>query len=106
MLGNGSVNHRFFSKDGRSTLEVFIFQVVDWKTVPHGICKWPLCDRAQLWIFYLNLFRSPNAKMTPVHTFEAIQMYPVSVQEKQLLLGTAVGICIKKSSGGYLNIFF
>lgn len=43
--------------------------MVGWKTVPHGICKWPLCDRAQLWIFYLNIFRSPNAKMTPAHTF-------------------------------------
>lgn len=62
-----------FSKDGRSTLEVFIFQMVDWKTVPHGICKWPLCDRAQLWMFYLNIFRSPNAKMTPVHTFEVFR---------------------------------
>lgn len=79
--------------------------MVGWKTVAHGICKWPLCDRAQLRIFYLNIFGSPNAKMTPAHAFEVIKMYPVSLQEKQLLLGTAVGICIKKPSGGYLNLF-
>lgn len=53
-----------------------------------------------IWI-YLDL----NAKMTPAHAFEVIKMYPVSLQEKQLLLGTAVGICIKKPSGGYLNLF-
>lgn len=94
-----------FSKDGRSTLKVFIFQRVGWKTAAHGICKCPLCDRAQLWLFYLNIFGAPNAKMTPAHTFEAIKTYPVSLQEKQLLLGTAVGICIKNSSGGYLNNF-
>lgn len=79
--------------------------MLGWKTVSHGICKWPLCDRAQLWIFYLNIFGSPNAKMTPAHAFEVIKMYSVSLQEKQLLLGTAVGICIKKPSGLFESFF-
>lgn len=95
-----------FSKHGRSTLGDIYFSD-GWleKCGLWNLLNGPCVTEHNSGYFILSIFGSPNAKTTPAHPFEAIQMYPGSLQEKQLLLGTAVGISIKKSSGAYLNFF-